>query len=166
MTKHLHLRGVRAVALVEAAKAGLVLLAGFGLLALLHRDFQELAEQWILRFHLNPARRFPHIFLDAASRLTDARLWSLASLALAYAVIRLVEAYGLWHERPWAEWFALVTGAVYIPFEVFALVRSITGIKVGALVINVLIVVYLGYVLRHPPDRRCSAHSNDPFQTQ
>jgi len=49
MTRKHYLRGVRVVALVEAAKAGLVLLAGCGLLALLHRDFQELAEQWILR---------------------------------------------------------------------------------------------------------------------
>ena len=157
MTKKPYSRGIRAVALVEAAKAGLVLLAGCGLLALLHRDFQELAEQWILRFHLDPARRFPRIFMDAASQLTDARLWYLASLALAYAVFRLVEAYGLWHERRWAEWVALATGAIYIPFEVSALVRSITGIKISALIINIVIVAYLGYVLRHPPDRLRSA---------
>lgn len=43
---------------------------------------------------MNPAKKYPRIFLDAASNVGDAQLWMLAALALAYAVLRGTEAYG------------------------------------------------------------------------
>lgn len=141
-------QGVRAVALVEAAKATLVLLAGFGLLGLIHHDVHALAEQIIEHFHLNPARRYPRIFIDAASTLTDSRLWLLAGLAFLYASCRSVEAYGLWRERAWAEWFALLSGAIYFPVELYELSRGFTWLKLIALLTNIGIVAYMGYALR------------------
>jgi uncharacterized membrane protein (DUF2068 family) len=95
-------RGIRLVALFEGAKGALILLAGFGLLALVHRDLQDVADELVRRFHLNPARHYPRIFIEAAGKTTDTRLWLLAGAALLYAVFRFVEAYGLWRERRWA----------------------------------------------------------------
>ncbi|MGH8672328.1 MAG: DUF2127 domain-containing protein [Burkholderiales bacterium] len=43
------------VALLDAAKGALVLLAGVGLLSLLHHDVQRFAERLIFHAHLNPA---------------------------------------------------------------------------------------------------------------
>ena len=91
--------GVRALALFEAAKGVLVIMAGFGLLAIVHRDAQHLAEALVRHMHLNPARHYPRIFINAAGRLTDHRLHLLAAGAFAYATVRLVEAYGLWRIR-------------------------------------------------------------------
>ena len=147
MPKEPLLKAVRAVALVEAAKGALVLLAGFGLLALIHQDVQTLAELLVRRLHLNPARRYPRIFIEAASHLTDARLWLLAGLAMSYACARAVEAYGLWRRRRWAEWFALVTGSVYVPLEIYAISRHVTWVKVLALVVNSGVVAYMACVL-------------------
>ncbi|UUZ68137.1 DUF2127 domain-containing protein [Polaromonas sp. P2-4] len=59
--------GVRAVAALEAAKGILVLLAGFGLLSLIHHNAQQLAAQVLGHLHLNPANRYPRIFIDAAA---------------------------------------------------------------------------------------------------
>jgi uncharacterized membrane protein (DUF2068 family) len=140
-------RGVRGVALIEAAKGVVVLAAGFGLLALVHKDVQGLAERLVHRLHLNAAKRYPRIFIDAASHLTDSHLWLLAGLALFYACARLVEAYGLWRGRRWAEWFALVTASVYVPFEIAAIIHRSTWIKVIALIVNCVVVGYMGYVL-------------------
>lgn len=140
---------VRGVALLEAAKGALVLLAGLGALSLIHHDAQRFAEQLVGHLHLNLAKRYPRIFLDAASRLTDARLWGLAGLAAAYALVRFVEAYGLWRGRRWAEWFAAVSGSIYIPLELYGLYRGATVISLGALVLNGLIVaVMVGALLR------------------
>ena len=100
--------GIRAIALFEAAKGLLVLVAGLGLLSLVHRDVAALAERLVHFSHLNPASKYPHIFIDAAAGVTDVKLWMLAGGAGAYAVVRLVEAYGLWMGRAWAEWLALV----------------------------------------------------------
>ena len=141
--------GIRAIAIFEAAKGGLVLVAGLGFLSLLHRDVEELAERLVLFGHLNPASKYPHIFIDAAAGLTDARLWMLAAGAGAYAVVRLVEAYGLWQGRSWAEWLALVGGALYVPVELYHLWHRFTWLKVAVLVANLGVVAYMAYALRH-----------------
>src|SRR5919202_852163 len=80
--------GVRAVAFFEALKGTLVLVAGFGLLALVHRDLEDLAERIVSHSHLDPASHYPRIFIEAASRTTDARLRTLAALAFAYSSVR------------------------------------------------------------------------------
>ena len=131
------------VAGFEALKGVLVLLAGFGLLALVHHDVQGFAERLVEHLHLNPASRYPRVFVQAAGAITDARLWLLATGAGAYAVLRFVEAYGLWRRRRWAEWFAVVSGGIYVPMEIYELMHGITWPKVVALLVNVGIVCFM-----------------------
>ncbi|HWW75891.1 MAG TPA: DUF2127 domain-containing protein [Pyrinomonadaceae bacterium] len=138
--------GVRAVALFEALKGTLVLLAGFGLLALVHRDLQDLAERLVRHSHLNPASHYPRVFVEAASRMNDTRLRTLAALAFAYSVVRFVEAYGLWHMRAWAEWFAILSGCLYLPVELYELFERPTHLRGLVLFFNAVIVAYLLYV--------------------
>ena len=145
--------GMRAVAFVEGAKAVLVLLAGFGLLALVHRDVQALAEKFVRHSHLNPAGKYPRIFLDAAERVTDANLWLLAGLAALYSLVRAIEAYGLWFERRWAEWFALVSCALYLPVEIYEMWHRFGWIKATVYFTNLAIVLYMAYALRHTADQ-------------
>ena len=64
--------GLRTVAILEGMKGFVVLGAGLGLLSLIHRDVQGLADEVVQHFHLNPTSRYPHIFLDAAANVTDA----------------------------------------------------------------------------------------------
>ena len=137
--------GVRVVAAFEAVKGGLVLLAGFGLLALVHHDLQSMAERLVECFHLNPASRYPRVFVRAASALTDTRLWLLAVGAAAYAAMRFVEAYGLWRQRRWAVWIAMVSGGVYVPIEVYELAQGVTWPRLAMLITNAAIVVYTGH---------------------
>ncbi len=140
--------GLRAAAIFEGVKGGLVLAAGCGAAALVHRDLQALAEEVVSHFHLNPASRYPRIFLDAADSLTDARLWALAALALAYAAVRLAEAWGLWRDQRWAEWLGAASGGLYVPIEVYELARRATPIRVLLLLGNLAVVVFLVRQLR------------------
>jgi uncharacterized membrane protein (DUF2068 family) len=96
---------------------------------------------------LNPARHYPRIFIEAAAKTTDTRLWLLAGGALLYAVFRFVEAYGLWRERRWAGWFAAATGGIYVPLEVVALLRSVTWFKLTTLTVNLSIVAFMTWTL-------------------
>jgi uncharacterized membrane protein (DUF2068 family) len=137
----------RVIAAFEAAKGMLVLIAGFGLLSVLDKDLQQLAEELVRHLHLNPANRYPRIFLEAAERFSDLRLWMLAVLAFAYAVIRLTEAYGLWLGRRWAEWFAVLSGGIYVPMELYELSHGATRTKVVTLTVNVLIVAFMAITL-------------------
>ena len=133
-------RTVRAVAVFEGAKGALVFLAGFSALSLIHHDAQRFAEQLVGHLHLNPASRYPRIFVDVAAHLTDASLWLLATLAGVYGLVRFVEAYGLWRGRRWAGWFAAVSGGIYIPFEFYELFDGAGWLSFGALLINLFIV--------------------------
>jgi uncharacterized membrane protein (DUF2068 family) len=58
-------------------------------------------------------------------------------------LIRFAEAIGLWLERVWAEWFAIISGSMYLPWEIYELARRQTWIRWTVLGINLLIVVYL-----------------------
>jgi len=138
---------IRAVALYEAAKGTLVVVTGFGALSLIHRDAQQFAEQLVAHMHLNPAKHYPRIFLDAAANLTESHLLLLAAFAATYGLVRFIEAYGLWYGRRWAEWFAAVSGAIYIPFEIYELFHRVSWLSFTALVLNVLVVALMVNVL-------------------
>lgn len=143
------LDGIRAIALFEAAKGALVLLAGFGLIGLLHRDVQAMAERLVRFSHLNPASKYPRIFVDAATRVTDTQLWLFAAAAAAYSLVRGFEAYGLWKGRSWAEWLALVAGGLYVPVEIYHLGHRFTWFKLAILGANLAVVAVMAYALRH-----------------
>src|SRR5437868_14040502 len=138
--------GVRVIALFEALKGALVLVAGFGLLSLVHRDLEDLAERLVQHSHLDPASHYPRVFIEAAANTSDARLRTLAAMAFAYSCVRFVEAYGLWKMRAWAEWFAIISGCIYLPVELYELIERATLIRAGVLVVNAAIVSYLLYV--------------------
>jgi uncharacterized membrane protein (DUF2068 family) len=139
-------RGIRVVAVFEALKGVLVLSAGFGLLSLVHHDLQATAERLVRHSHLDPAHHYPRIFIEAASHTDDSRLRSLAALAFLYATVRFIEAYGLWRMRVWAEWFAIIAGSLFLPVEVYELIRRATGMRGIVLLTNLFIVAYLVYV--------------------
>ncbi|HWR52540.1 MAG TPA: DUF2127 domain-containing protein [Bryobacteraceae bacterium] len=138
--------GLRAVAIFEALKGMVVLALGLGLLALLHKDVEQAAENVLLHLHINPDRRLSHAILDAASRVTDGRLWAVAGAATAYAGVRFTEAWGLWHRRVWAEWFALLSGALYLPWEILKIFERPNWLHVTLLTGNIAIVLYMLYI--------------------
>jgi uncharacterized membrane protein (DUF2068 family) len=140
---------VRAVAVFEALKGALVVLAGFGLLALVHSDLQYFAEELIEFLHLNPGNHFSEAFMHTAQRLGGMHLVLVAAGAFAYAAVRFIEAYGLWNGRAWAEWFAAASGAIYVPFEIrHVLGGRQTGLALAALAINVAVVGVMIYALK------------------
>jgi uncharacterized membrane protein (DUF2068 family) len=145
--RHRRRAALRAVASLELAKGLVVLLLGFGAVSLVHKDAWDVAEALLRFLHVNPDRHhYAQVFLNLADNLTDKKLWAIAAGAAAYSIIRLVEAYGLWGERAWAEWFALISGAIYVPFEAYEVMRRATPVHVAVLLINLGIVFYMLYL--------------------
>jgi uncharacterized membrane protein (DUF2068 family) len=147
MTSHRLQESIRAVAVFEAVKGVFVLAAGFGLLSLLHKDAHRIAFEFVSTLNLNPAQTYPKIFIDLADHITDGKLWFFASLALIYSAFRFVEGYGLWKERAWAEWLALVSGTIYLPIEIYEVFVKVSFVSVFALVANIVVVAVVAYVL-------------------
>ena len=66
-----------------------------------------------------------------------------AAALLAYALIEIVEAFGLWAARRWAEYLTVVATAAFLPLEVYELTEKVSYLKVGTLLLNLLAVVYI-----------------------
>ena len=143
-----HLAGLRTVAALECTKGLLVAVLGCGLISLSRHDvdFADLALSLLYGLHISPVQHLSQAFLDAAARLDDANLKLVAVGAAAYSMLRFLEAYGLWNGRVWAEWFALVSGAAYLPLEIYGLFRRSTPVRWVVLAVNVLIVLYMAYI--------------------
>jgi len=136
-------RGIRLIALFEAFKGALVLVAGLGLLSLVHRDLETLALRLMRYLQIDPTRHYPQELLAAASHVDPARLYLLAAFAFAYALLRFSEAWGLWFMRSWGEWLAILSGALYLPFELYEVFERVTWMRLGVLLVNVAVVAYL-----------------------
>lgn len=141
-------RTLQAVATFEALKGVVVVLASSAVLSLAHKDLHALALSLVEHTHLNPAAKYPQIFLSAANDLHNAHLLMLALGAAAYSLLRFVEAYGLYRERVWAEMLAAVSGAIYVPFEVLALWRAPTWLHGALLALNLAVVAIMVVALR------------------
>jgi uncharacterized membrane protein (DUF2068 family) len=137
---------LRAVASFEVSKGLVVLAAGIGILLLLHKDTSEVAENLLRLLHISPDHRFARVFLAWVDTLTDEKLWAVSGVALAYSSLRFVEAYGLWRARAWAEWVALVSGAMYLPIEIREIVRRPNLFHTSLLLINLAVVIYMAYL--------------------
>ena len=134
---------LKIVAVIEAVKGLLVLIAAGLFFHLLHADLQSASEAIVRHFHLDPARHNPGVFMATAVDFGNAHKLILSFGALSYAAVRFVEAFGLWQARSWAWGFGIITGALYIPFELAELTQHITWPAVTVLAANVAVVFML-----------------------
>jgi uncharacterized membrane protein (DUF2068 family) len=144
LIKHFGLRGV---AIFEAGKGIIALVAGIWLLTLRHKDMGHIAERLLGLLHIAPHRHFSERVVGAAEKLNAHAIWIIFAGILVYVTVRWVEAVGLWLEKEWAEWFALLSGCLYLPWELYAISRHATALKWGIFLVNILIVLYMGWLL-------------------
>jgi uncharacterized membrane protein (DUF2068 family) len=86
--------------------------------------------------------------LEHLFAVSTRNLYLLGIGIAAYAVLEGVEAIGLWRGRRWAEYLTLLATAVFVPYEVYELTKTVTVLKVLTLIVNVAIVVYLLFAKR------------------
>lgn len=76
----------------------------------------------------------------------DAKHSTLIMIALglvAYGLIQIIEAIGLWLLKRWGEYVAVIATSIFLPLEIYELIERVTVTRVGALVINLAAIVYL-----------------------
>jgi uncharacterized membrane protein (DUF2068 family) len=144
-----NLQVLRGIATLEVTKGMIVLLAAIGILLMVRREDPWYIADGLLRLlHISPDHHFAQVFLVWADSLTSAKLWTVAAAALAYSILRFIEAYGLWYARAWAEWIALISGTLYLPFEIYKLIHRQSLFHVSLLLINLAVVLYMAYALK------------------
>jgi uncharacterized membrane protein (DUF2068 family) len=90
---------------------------------------------------------FLHTLLHALE-LRSSTLYAVAAAVAGYAVLEGVEAVGLWLQKRWAEYLTFVAVVVFLPYEIWELTKSISPLKIVALVINLAVAAYLLYAKR------------------
>jgi uncharacterized membrane protein (DUF2068 family) len=56
---------------------------------------------------------------------------------------------GLWLLKHWAEWFTVIITGSLVPIELYEIHRHPSPLKVLVLILNIAVVVYLLYRIRH-----------------
>jgi uncharacterized membrane protein (DUF2068 family) len=138
------------IALFKFGKAALLIALGLGALRLIRSDLREQARSMFealgSSIDVVPVLKM----LRQIGALAPWRLRLIGGGAFLYAALFLTEGVGLWRQRRWAEYLTVIATASFIPFEVFELTQRLTYPRAGALLINVCVVAYLIYRLKHP----------------
>jgi uncharacterized membrane protein (DUF2068 family) len=81
--------------------------------------------------------------IQHALTLSSRSITLLAAGLVAYAIVEVVEATGLWLSRRWGEYFAMVATSVGLPLEIYDLARKVTPTTLIFFAVNLALVVYL-----------------------
>jgi uncharacterized membrane protein (DUF2068 family) len=145
-------RGDRLLKLIAAERIvrAIVLIAlGIVLVTHAHTDWGNTVNNLARDLGLDPSRNGIQKLIDKVRAVSPNRYVAFGILAVAYGVLEGVEGYGLWLRRRWAEYLTVVaTSLLFIP-EIYEIASRPTVLKVGALILNAVIVAYLIWRLRH-----------------
>lgn len=144
-------KGLKLIAILEALKGFVALLVALSVHELAGKNIQKLLESFLGDLHLNPASYLPSLLIDKASYINNSNLTLITVGAVIYTLIRWVEAYGLWNELVWTEWFALISGGIYLPFEIYEVIVNTGPLTIMVLLINIGVVWYMYSLLRGKP---------------
>jgi uncharacterized membrane protein (DUF2068 family) len=154
-TRARHAReGLAIIAAFKFVKSAALIAAGLGILGLLRASFADRVEEWLEPMSLGrtfmgevAAHALTLLYTEGPRRLT-----MLAVGAFLYAGVFLVEGIGLARGRRWGEYLTIGVTLSFLPFEVIAVFHHTTWLRVGTLLVNVAVVIYLVWQLRSSRD--------------
>ncbi len=142
-------RLIRLIAVFKLLKAALLIAVGMSALHLVHKDVASVAEHLVTMFGLDPGNHYVGKALQKVSDLTPNKIKGLGVVSFIYAGLFLTEGIGLWLVKRWGEWFSVIITSSLIPVEVYEIFRHPSAIKGLVLIINIAVVGYLLYRIRH-----------------
>ncbi|MDQ6633680.1 MAG: DUF2127 domain-containing protein [Gemmatimonadota bacterium] len=150
MTRARRDRGLELIAAFKLFKALLLILAGAGALSLLRAETATEVREWLAELTVGRGQQLVERALGLLNVASPKRITELGIASIVYGLLFATEGIGLWMEKRWAEYLTTIATASLIPFEVYELYRRMTVPRLLALVVNIGVVMYLVYRLRHP----------------
>jgi len=141
-------RGLLVVGLFKLTKAVFFGALAAGALKLVHQNVGDLALRLVDTLRIDPEGRFVNILLDKADTISSHHLRQAGMLSFGYACVCVVEGIGLMMQKEWAEYFTIVLTAAALPWESYEMHRDFSWFKVGLMVLNVLVLLYLLWLVR------------------
>jgi uncharacterized membrane protein (DUF2068 family) len=146
-----HNKWLLLIAVYKSLQAALFVAVGIGAMRLVGKDVGDVFEGLREALHFSPESRVVNFLLDKASLINDPLLRRIGAFAFSYAALSFAEGIGLYLEKAWGEYLTLIITASFLPWEIFEILHRVTWIRVGLLLINVLVFLYL---LKIVVDRR------------
>jgi len=143
MTARFPHTGLTVIAVFKVVKGLLLLFLGLGFLKLMHAEIATLFSLLIEALHLNADSRLIHALVLKVDALQPHTVLLAALISLGYAVILLVEGVGLWLEFTWAAYLTVVSTSLLLPFELYETIEQVSILRIGVLLLNLVIVLYL-----------------------
>lgn len=140
--------GLRSIAAMEFLKGAGAIAAAVLLLLHPHASYGHVAERVLHAFHIHRNSIIAIEVISWARRIDIRHIHIAVIFAFVYAGLRFAEGWGLWRVKTWAEWFGFLNGSLYLPIELIEIYRHYTWVKLAILVINIIVVLYLGWEIR------------------
>ena len=116
---------------------------GLGVFALINKDISDLAEQAADSLGIDPENGNLIALLEWLTGVSPKQIVAVGFGTILYSGLLLTMAWGLHLRQVWAEWLTIVATGLFIPIEVYEVVRSWRVRYLLVLVINVCILWYL-----------------------
>jgi uncharacterized membrane protein (DUF2068 family) len=129
-----------------ASGLGLVAL-GIGLFRNVDSDPGVAAEHLVATLKLDHDNMYIHSAIAKVSNLSPKQLRAISLGTFLYALMYLIEGTGLLLRKVWGEYFTVFATGFFIPLEIYEVANQLTWLRLGILIINVAIVIYLIYQL-------------------
>ena len=125
-----------------------LLVAGVGVLSLLHRDAAETIRHWIEYIRIDPHDRWIDHLLERIAGVSHRTLRRLGVGTLIYAAVFCTEGLGLLFGKHWAEYMTAGVTTSFLPLEAYELIVHPSIVKAVVILINIAVVVYLVLEIR------------------
>jgi uncharacterized membrane protein (DUF2068 family) len=130
--------------IAEKAFIGMLFLSlSIGVLGLINKDLVVIGRQIAATLNLDTDNAYITLALAKLGLVNNKIIVGISIGGFAYALLNLAEAYGLHRRLRWAEWLTVFATGLLIPFEFYEVWHRFTPLRVGVLVLNLAIVIYL-----------------------
>ncbi len=146
--------GLFLIGLFKLSKAVFFLGVSLGALHFIHHDLSETVDHMIRELHFDPESHLVDLITDKVALVTHHRLRLISMGTFLYSGLCTLEAYGLLRRKVWAEFVTLWLSASFLPWEMYELIRHPSLWHVAILLANLLVVVYLLWMLRRKKTRQ------------
>jgi uncharacterized membrane protein (DUF2068 family) len=140
--------GLFIIALFKLGKALLFMAIGFGALHFIHHDLADALQRLITALRFDPENHFLSVVMDRAELVSHHRLRQISMGTFAYSGLAMIEGIGLMLRKVWAEYLTLWLSISFLPWESYELFRHTDWWRFAILLTNLLIVVYLVWLLQ------------------
>ena len=140
-------QGLLMIGLFKLSKSLFFFCVGIGALHLLHRDLGDEAMRLAISLRFDPEGRFVGLLMQTVDGIDTHHLREIGFATFAYSGLALTEGIGLMLEKVWAEYLTLSLTVLFLPWELYEIVRRFTLLHVGLLAINLLVLAYLLWLL-------------------